>query len=175
MQIIQYDTARRLHFPRHISLNAIDAFEIFDTPVRRIIRTVCHRCVLPLSISFSTSKINLRAPNSYYLRWPGSQLDTLPMFTLAGAAPPRGPLSTLYDDLTAFLPTFCANLNCLIPSCKFHGPSPAFVPPTPRLTGGMMQELEGEACGEKFYKNASEDDVNFMVCSYWALGLSYGC
>ncbi len=38
----------------------------------------------------------------------------------------------------------------------------------------MMQELEGEACGEKFYKNASEDDVNFMVCSYWALGYRMG-
>ena len=46
------------------------------------------------------------------------------MFTLADAAPPRDPLSTLYDDLTAFLPSFCANLNCLRPFCKLHGPAP---------------------------------------------------
>ena len=87
------------------------------------------------------------------------------MFTLADAAPPCDPLSTLYDDLTAFLPSFCANLNCLMPFCKLHGPSPAFVPPAPHLTGAMIRELEGEACGERCYKNVSEEDVDFMVCS----------
>ena len=89
------------------------------------------------------------------------------MFTLADAAPTRDPLSTLYDDLTAFLPSFCANLNCLMPFCKLHGPSPAFVPPVPHLTGAMIRELGDEACGERCYKNVSEEDVDFMVCSSW--------
>ena len=46
MEIIQYDTERRLYFQHHLSLDAIDALEIFDTPVHSIIRAVGNRYFL---------------------------------------------------------------------------------------------------------------------------------
>lgn len=37
VQIIKYDTARRLHFQQHLSFDVIDAFNIFAMSIRSII------------------------------------------------------------------------------------------------------------------------------------------
>ncbi|KJA15083.1 hypothetical protein HYPSUDRAFT_208146 [Hypholoma sublateritium FD-334 SS-4] len=141
LQIIEYDTARRLHFQHHLPLDAIDALGIFDTPVRSMIVAMSRRD---------------------YLRWPGSQLGTLPMFTLADASPPPTHNTNLYAHLTAFLPSFCANLNCIMPLCRLHAPMPAFVPPTPHLTSAMIRDMEGAPCGVGCYKRVGEEDVEGM-------------
>lgn len=47
-----------------------------------------------------------------YLRWPSSQLDTLPMITLANAFSPANANASLYNQLTAALPARAASHLC---------------------------------------------------------------
>ncbi|KAG1840820.1 hypothetical protein DFJ58DRAFT_809727 [Suillus subalutaceus] len=144
-EMIQIETARRLHNTLNISIKNIDRMRI-----------------LPKSLHESYNKGLLwQRFQRDFLRWPGGTEDDMEGACFQPA------VDDLHKRLTSVLATFCPNLNCLRTLCTthLHPQSGSFGGGgRPKVTNQSMRLSEGEPCGDECYR-LTDDSYTDKV--YW--------
>jgi hypothetical protein len=128
VEVIQLETARRLHFGHGLSFAEID-----DLSILQQLRTSNESGLLwgtfQRFVTFGLYLFGIllfRSACRDVLTWPGAYLHDLPMFKSTFEDDQNGEAKVrLKNDLQARLGTllesFCPNLNCVQPACPMHG------------------------------------------------------
>ncbi|KAG2039208.1 hypothetical protein BDR03DRAFT_860440 [Suillus americanus] len=142
-EMIQIETARRLHNTWNISMKDIDRMRI-----------------LPNSLHESYKKGLLwQRFQRDFLRWPRGTEDDM-----EGACF-QPDVDDLRKRLSSVLATFCPNLNCLRTLCTTH--CKFYCGCRPTVTNQSMRLSEGEPCGEECYRLTDDSYTNKV---YWENG-----
>ncbi|KAG1815023.1 uncharacterized protein BJ212DRAFT_1358925 [Suillus subaureus] len=144
LEMIQIETARRLHNTWNISIKNIDRMRILPKSQRE---------------PYKKGLLWQRFQRDF-LRWPGGTEDDMEGACFQPA------VDDLPRRLTSVLATFCPNLNCLRTRCTthLHLHSGSFGGGRPQVTNQSMRLSEGEPCGEECFRLTDE---SYMDKVYW--------
>ncbi|KIM87762.1 hypothetical protein PILCRDRAFT_814478 [Piloderma croceum F 1598] len=163
LEVIQLETARRLHFGHKLSFAEIDGLSF----------------LLPLRMS-SYSGLLWNTFQRDILKWPGTYNPHLSSFTSTFEDDQNGEAQIrLRNDLQVrlgtLLETFCPNLNCVQAACTMHTGTniypeipnihrSTYEPVKPRLTNQDIRRSEGTHCGEECFRATISDDLTDQLC-----------
>ncbi|EGO29321.1 hypothetical protein SERLADRAFT_433320 [Serpula lacrymans var. lacrymans S7.9] len=137
IQLIDLETARRMHYVYDISLADIDRSKI-----------------LPRLRESDTFGLLWEASQRDLIHWPGAAFnehEELPTSYAPASDDLRGRLNSI-------LPIFCPNLNCMQAKCPTHECLyPVYDAEKPKVTSISMLLSEGDPCGEECFRYHVDD------------------